>query len=154
MTQWYEITIKAQKVMESGKEKKVSEKYMFDALSYTEAEARALEEFAQYYTDFSISRINPVKVSEIFFDGESDYWYKCKVNYITLDEKSGKEKKQPVYIYVQASSTRHAEDNLKKGMEGTMSDWNLETVAETKILDVFKYDLAAGATRLSEAKDS
>lgn len=64
-----------------------------DALSYTEAESRSLEIFKDLYNSFEVVKINPIKVSEIFFNGEAEYWYKCKVNYITLDERKVKKRK-------------------------------------------------------------
>ena len=92
MNRWFEITVKAEiDNIENGKKKKVTEKYLVDALSYTEAESRSLEIFKDLYNSFEVVKINPIKVSEIFFNGEAEYWYKCKVNYITLDEKKGKE---------------------------------------------------------------
>lgn len=91
-----------------------------DALSYTEAESRSLEIFKDLYNSFEVVKINPIKVSEIFFNGEAEYWYKCKVNYITLDEKKGKEKKTPCYMYIQAGNPKDAEAVLTKGMQGTL----------------------------------
>lgn len=161
MNRWFEITVKAEiDNIENGKKKKVTEKYLVDALSYTEAESRSLEIFKDLYNSFEVVKINPIKVSEIFFNGEAGYWYKCKVkywykckvNYITLDEKKGKEKKTPCYMYVQAGNPKDAEAVLTKGMQGTLGDWNCEAIAKTKIIDVFKYDLQKGAEKLGEKK--
>lgn len=151
MNKWFEVTVKGERDnIENGKYQKVTEKYLFDALTYTEAESRATEKMAELFLSFMITKINPVKLSEIFFDGKSDYWFKCKVNYITINEKTGKEKKTPAYMYVQASDTKSAEENLKEGMKGTMSDWAIESIAETKIIEAYKYDLQKGAEALSE----
>ena len=140
MSKWYKITVKGfNQNPDGGREKGVSEQYMFDALSYTEAESRANEELAPYYSSFEIKKIDPVKLSELFLNEKGDKYYKCKVNFITLDEKSGKEKKKPSYIYVQATDTKNAEEVLNEGMKGSMSDWSCESIAETKILDVFQY---------------
>ena len=153
MNRWFEITVKAEiDNIENGKKKKVTEKYLVDALSYTEAESRSLEIFKDLFNEFNIVKINPIKVSEIFFNEEAEYWYKCKVNYITLDEKKGKERKTPCYMYVQAGNPKDAEAVLTKGMQGTLGDWNCEAIAETKIIDVFKYDLQKGAEKLGEKK--
>lgn len=155
MNRWFEITVKAEiDNVENGKKKKVTEKYLFDALTYTEAESRASEKMKDLYSVFDIAKINPVKVSEIFFNGESEYWYKCKVNYIMLDEKKGKERKTPCYMYVQAGNPKQAEAVLTEGMKGTLGDWNCEAIAETKIIEVFKYDLQKGAEKLSEKKEN
>ena len=151
MNRWFEITVKAEiDNIENGKKKKVTEKYLVDALSYTEAESRSLEIFKDLFQVFDIIKINPIKVSEIFFNGEAEYWYKCKVNYITLDEKKGKEKKTPCYMYIQAGNPKDAEAVLTKGMQGTLGDWNCESIV--KIIEVFKYDLQKGAEKLGEKK--
>lgn len=147
MNNWYEVTIKADKLNEDGKQKKVSEKYLFDALSFTEAESRAYDVIKDYYSDFKVARINPIKVSELFFS-KGEFWYKCKVNYITLNEKAGKETKTPCWIYVQADTPKDAESKLSEGMKGTMADWALESIVETKIIDVYKYDLQKEADKL------
>lgn len=149
MNKWFEVTIKAETDnLTSGKHEKVTEKYLFDALTYTEAEARANAKIPELYKTFMITKINPIKLSEIFFNGESEYWYKCKVNYISINEKTGKEKKIPCYMYVQASDTKSAEANLHEGMKGSLSDYSIESVAETKIIDVFKYSLEEGVKKL------
>lgn len=148
MNRWFEITVKAEiDNIESGKKKKVTKKYLVDALSYTEAESRSLEIFKDSYKSFEVVKINPIKVSEIFFNGEAEYWYKCKVNYITLDEK-----KIPCYMYIQAGNPKDAEAVLAKGMQGTLGDWNCVSIVETKIIEVFKYDLQKGVEKLGEKK--
>lgn len=151
MNRWFEVTVKGERDnIENGEHQKVTEKYLFDALSYTEAESRATEKMTELFPSFMITKINPIKLSEIFFDGKSDYWFKCKINYITINEKNGKEKKTPAYMWVQASDTKSAEENLKEGMKGTMDDWVIESIAETKIIEAYKYDLTKGAESLSD----
>lgn len=153
MNKWFEITAKHASINEKGMSVKKSEKYLFDALSFTEAEKRAYEEL-EGYNEIEITRINPVKVSEIFLTGKGDLYFKCKINYITLDEKSGKEKKKPAYVWVQAENTKNAEAYLTEGMKGTLSDWTCESIAETKIVDVFKYDLKKESKKLEEKGDN
>lgn len=154
MSKWYKITVKGfNQNPDGGREKGVSEQYMFDALSYTEAESRANEELVPYYSSFEIKKIDPVKLSELFLNEKGDKYYKCKVNFITLDEKSGKEKKKPSYIYVQATDTKNAEEVLNEGMKGSMSDWSCESIAETKILDVFQYKPKVSVSDGSENRD-
>lgn len=147
MGKWYKVTVKGfNQDPNGGRDKGVTEQYMFDALSYTEAEARANKELQPLYKEFEVKKIDPVKVSELFLDSENnanrDKYFKCKINYITIDEKKGKEKKTPAYIYVQASDPKDAESMLTIGMKGTMSDWSCESIAETKIIDVYKVDLS------------
>lgn len=158
MDHWFKVTVKGfNQDPDGGRDKGVSEQFMFDALSYTEAEARAGKELAPLYREFEIKKIDPMNVSELFLDSSGsearDKYFKCKVNYITLNEKTGKEKKKPAYIYVQASDPKDAEAMLTEGMKGTMSDWACESIVETKIIDVYKYDLSQGTEITQSATD-
>lgn len=127
-------------MMENGVEKKVTESYLVDALSCTEAEARMLKEMEPYINGaFSISSVKQAKYSEIFL-GEGDYFFKCKVVFITLGEKSGTEKESSTNMLVQASNLREAIKKLDKGMEGSIADYHIKGVNETKIMDVFLYN--------------
>lgn len=151
MNKWFKVTVKARKERPDGrKDEKVTDLYLFDGLSYTEVEARVLEELKPYYKTFDVHTIVPFKVSELFLNTNGDRFYKCKVNFITLNEKRGKEKKTPAYMIVEARDPKEAEANLTEGMKGTMSDWNLESIVETKILDIFKYDLEKKSKELEE----
>lgn len=125
-------------------QKSVSEPYMVDALSFTEAESRMLEEMRPFISgEFTVANIKRVKVSEMYFDEAGDKWYRCKVNFITLDEKSGLEKRTATYMMVQAADFATALKNLQKCMQGTMSDYEIAAITETPIMDVFRYDADA-----------
>ena len=142
MHNWFECKVRYEKMMENGVSKKVSEPYLFDALSFTEAEARIIEEITPFISgEFTVSDIKRAKYSEIFFSSEeaADRWFKCKITFITLDEKSGAEKKSSTYMLVQAADLRDAIKKLDKGMEGSMADYQISSVAETPIMDVYPY---------------
>ncbi|WP_025069432.1 DUF4494 domain-containing protein [Bacteroides propionicifaciens] len=142
MHNWFECKVRYEKMAENGIAKKVTEPYLFDALSFTEAEARIIEEISPYITgEFTVSDIKRAKYSEIFFAEEesADRWFKCKVTFITLDEKSGAEKKSSTNMLVQASDLRDAVKKLDKGMEGGMADYQISSVAETPLMDVYPY---------------
>ena len=142
MALWFECKVRYEKLQESGAVKKVNEPYLVDALTFTEAESRIIEEITPYISgEFSISAVKKTKIAEIFFDETGDRFYMAKVNFITLDEKSGSERKVANFILVQASDFDDAVKNFKKGMEGTMSDFELVSLAETMIMDVFPIDL-------------
>lgn len=129
--------------MENGLTKKVSEPYLVDAISFTEAEKRIIEEIRPFMTgEFVISDIKRANYSEVFFcDAESaDRWFKCKLSFITLDEKSGAEKKTSSYALVQAGDLREAIKYLDEQMKGTIMDYQIASVAETMIMDVYPYD--------------
>lgn len=143
MNKWFECKVKYVKTMENGLEKPVKEAYLVDAISFTEAEKRFIEEIRPFMSgEFEISDIKRVNYSEVFFcDLESaDKWFKCKLSFITLDEKSGAEKKSNSYALVQAGDLREAIKYLDEQMKGTIMDYQIATVAETLIMDVFPYD--------------
>lgn len=143
MQKWFECSLKYDKVMENGKEKKVTELYLVDALSITEAEARLIEEMTPFISgEFQCKGIKEAKYSEIFFSEEesADRYFKCKLLFITLDEKSGKEKTTSTQILVQAADLRDAVGKLDEDMKGTMADYRIASVSETKIMDVYPYE--------------
>lgn len=148
MAQWIEVRARYDKMMENGSVKKVTEPYLVDALSCTEAEARVTEELRAYISgDFSVSNVGKTKISEVFWDASGDRFYKVKVNFITLDEKTATEKRTATYILVQASSFKEAYDNFIDGMKGTMADYEIEAINETKLVDVYRADLLSEAER-------
>ncbi len=143
MNKWFECKVKYVKTMENGLEKPVKETYLVDAISFTEAEKRFIEEIRPFMSgEFEISDIKRVNYSEVFFcDLESaDKWFKCKLSFITLDEKSGAEKKSNSYALVQAGDLREAIKYLDEQMKGTIMDYQIASVTETLIMDVFPYD--------------
>lgn len=146
MAQWIEVKARYDKMMDNGSLKKVTEPYLVDALSCTEAEARVTEELRPFIGsngDFRISSVVTTKISEIFWSVTGDRFYKVKVNFITIDEKTGAEKRSATYILVQASSFKEAYDNFIDGMKGTMADYEIEAINETKLVDVYRANLSA-----------
>ncbi|MDR1556809.1 MAG: DUF4494 domain-containing protein [Tannerellaceae bacterium] len=142
MKSWFECTLKYNKVMENGINKNVSEKYVVDAVSFTEAEARIIYEmFDHSVGEFIVWDIKRTNYAKVFpSDKESaDRWFKCKVGFISLDEKSGCEKMTSAYMLVQAADLRDAVKKLDEGMKCTMADYQIGSVTETAILDVFVY---------------
>lgn len=128
--------------MENGMQKKVSEPYLVDALSFTEAEARIIKEITPYISgEFEVANIKKANYSEIFFDETADKWFKCKLNFITLDEKSGMEKRTASYMLVQASDFSQALARLIDGMKGTLADYEVASIAETALIEVYQYTL-------------
>ena len=143
MNKWFECKVKYVKTMENGLEKPVKETYLVDAISFTEAEKRFIEEIRPFMSgEFEISDIKRVNYSEVFFcEAESaDKWFKCKLSFITLDEKSGAEKRSNSYALVQAGDLREAIKYLDEQMKGTIMDYQIASVTETMIMDVYPYD--------------
>lgn len=140
MSNWFECKVSYEKMLENGMQKKVTEPYLVDALSFTEAEARIIEELKPFITgEFVIADIKRARLSELFFFDGGDRFFRAKVQFITLDEKSGSEKKTSVNMLAQASDIEEALKVVKKGMEGTMADYAIASLVETTIMDVFPY---------------
>ena len=143
MHNWFLCKISYEKTMENGMNRKVTEPYLVDALSHTEAEARIIEEMPPYISgEFTVAGIIPAKYNELFFADEeaADRWFKCKLTFITIDERSGSEKKSSTYVLVQASDIRDAVKKLDEGMKGSMADYIISSIAETPIMDVYPYE--------------
>lgn len=137
---WFEVKVRYEKMHESGAVKMTTEAYLFDALSFTEAEARAVEELTPYMSgEFSLSAVGKKKFAETFFNETGDRYYRAKLQFITLDEKSGTEKKTSVNILVQASTLKEAVEIVETEMEKSMVDYVIHTVAETPIIEVYPY---------------
>lgn len=128
--------------MEDGLQKKVTEQYVVDALSFSEAEQRIIEEMSAYISgEFEVTDVKKAQYKEVFFDDAemSDRYYKAKLQFITIDEKTEKAKRSNVTYLVQAATLDGAVKNINEVMDGTMIDYEKSNIAETKIMDVFEY---------------
>lgn len=144
MKKWFLAKIRYEKTDEKGMTRKVTESYLVDALSFTEAEARIIDNVKDFITgEFNVTALKWESISELFASDKEcdDKWYEIKVAFITLDEKSGKERKTYTYMLVQSSDTASAEKRLHEGMKGTLADYRVMTVTETPIMDVYPYVL-------------
>lgn len=138
---WFECKVRYEKTMENGMIKKVTEPYLVDALSFTEAEARIIKEITPFMTgEFTIANIRRANISELFFDETGDKWFKCKVMFVTIDERSGAEKKTASFMLSQAIDFETSLRNLKEGMKGTMADYAIASITETAIMDIYPYE--------------
>lgn len=137
MANWFECKVRYDKLQENGSAKKVTEPYLVDALSFTEAEARITEEQTPFISgEFSVSAVKRTKIAEIFFDA-GDRWYLVKVGFITIDEKTAAEKRSASLILVQASNFKEALEHFEKGMKGSAADYEIISISETPLMDVY-----------------
>ena len=137
MANYFEVKITFDKTLENGKEKKVTECYIVNAVSFTDAEAKVIHHVQDVITGlFEVKSIRKYKVAEIVPSELGDTYFKCKLNFITLDEKSGKEKKTAVYMLVDAETLDKAKALLVEYMKGTMADYSIEKIEETKLMAV------------------
>lgn len=140
---WFDCKITYEKeVNQSGKMRKVSESYLVDADSFTEAEARITEEM-HGRGNFIVDSVRKIRLSELFLDQKSERFYKCKVGFITLDEKAGVEKRKYVQMIVQADDLEEALQSLNRGMKDTLGDYEIAAITETTYMDVFVYQINA-----------
>lgn len=151
MANWFECKVRYDKMMENGVVKKVNEPYLVDALSFTEAEARIIEEQTPFISgDFSVSAVKRTKISEIFRDDTADKWYLAKVAFITIDEKTAAEKRTVSQILVAGSDFKGAYDNFMDGMKGTLADFELVALTETPLMDVYAANLSGKPATAAE----
>ncbi len=142
MSEWFQCTVKYEKTSDDGKQQKVTEPYLVDAISFTEAERRVTEEVTPFMTGiFEVSDIKKARYAEVIesADEAADRFFRAKVSFITLDEKSGKEKRTNQQMLVQAADLRDSIARLDDAMNGTMLDYVLTAMQETPIMDVLRY---------------
>ena len=142
-SEWYLCKIRYDRTMEDGMTRAVTEQYVIDALSFSEAEVRITESMGSYINgEFDIKDITMCPFKEVFFSDEetADKWYKAKLQFITLDEKTDKERRSNVLYLVQAGSFNGAVKNIDEVMRGTMIDYRIVAVQETTVFDVFEYE--------------
>lgn len=140
--EWFECKLEYDKMMENGTMKRVKgETYLVNAITCSDAEDRMVEEMKSYISgEFMVTDIKRVKFGETFFCEEdaADRFFKIKLVFITLDEKSGAEKKTKQDVLVQASDLHDAVKKLDEGMKGSMMDYTIAAVNETAYMDVFR----------------
>ena len=138
---WFECKVRYEKTQEDGNDKLVNELYVVDALSFTEAEASIIDNMEVYVSgELKIANINPANYNEIFFSDidDDDLWFKARLAFITIDDK--KEKRTYVNYLIQAKSIERAKRYVDEVMGKTMIDYELKSLSETKIFDVFEHE--------------
>ena len=144
VSKFYEVKIQYQKMQEDGKEKKVTEQYVVEALSFAEAEARIIEEMSAYIADsIDVVAEKIAPYNEIFLSDKSDddKWFISKVAFITIDERTAKEKKTSQRFLVQADTSQTALEYTKKLLDSSMTEFSIDAVKDTPTIDVFLHDV-------------
>ncbi len=140
MNTWFECTAKYTKIDENGREKRASETYLLDAVSFTEAESRIYKELQTMVSgEFTVTKISKSNISEIIPSERGDRWFKAKVTFITVDEENGKEKRVSQMIIVFSDNVRNAYDQIIEAMKGMMADFEISAINESTVMDVFPY---------------
>jgi hypothetical protein len=139
MASWFECSISYNKINERGINAKVTEKYLVDALSFTEAEARITKERAPFVSgEGMVAACKRTKIAEVF-EADVDRFYLAKMAFITLDDKTGAERRSITQMLVGGEDLIDAIKNLNTAMRGTMADWELVAISETPILEIYKH---------------
>jgi len=144
MNYWFECKVSYERQADSMGMKKVSESYLVDALSFTEAEERITKEIRPFVSvgELEVVNIRRARIAELFLndEAEDDRYFRAKVNFITVDEKSGSEKKTSATMIVKSDSLPNAVTELKAQLDSQMASYEIAAVTDTQILDVFQYE--------------
>lgn len=136
--EWYECRVKYEKTLETGEKKKVTETYIVKAVSVSDAESRIIKTMKPNITgEFAVKSAKVATFKEIFKSDEERF-YLCKVMFLSFDDDSGTEKKTSHVILVQAEDFSDAKKRLETGMKGTMSDWEIFSITESPVVDIFE----------------
>lgn len=139
MKTWFMCKVRYQKENENGSVKNVTEPYLVDAMSFTEAEARIYEELGSIIRgEFVVSGIAKSKIIDIFHYDDSDVWYRCKISY-SVAEESGKEKKITNYMLVSASDVKQAYERIHESLNNMLVTFSVPEIVETPIVEIFAY---------------
>lgn len=140
MSTWYECKVKYRKTTDTGAQKIVTEPYLVDAISFTEAESRINEKMREYISEeFKVTNIKPANYAEVNHFEDSQKWFRCKVSLIAYNEETGKERKQNILLLNQANDIDDAYANTVRAMKNTMGEYSIPAISETAIVDVFPY---------------
>lgn len=140
MKKYFECKAKYRKTTDAGLQKIVTEPYLVNAISFTEAESRINEELVKYISEeFKVTNIKPSNYSEIHTFENADSWFKSKVVLLVYDEETGKERKSNMYLLIQANDVENAYTNTILAMKNTMGEYYIPSVSETAIIEVFEY---------------
>ncbi|OFX62677.1 MAG: hypothetical protein A2066_18765 [Bacteroidetes bacterium GWB2_41_8] len=140
MQTWFEGKVSYVKIDDDGRERKVSESYLFDAVSYTDAETRVIEQLRTMVRgEFTVESIRKSNIIEIFPHEVGEWWYKVKIVIVTIDEKAGKEKKINNFFLVAADDIKQAMQRTEDGLSYILVPYEITSIAVSTILDVFPY---------------
>lgn len=140
MQTWFEVKVKYVKVDDDGREKKLSEVYLLDAVTFTDAETRIIKQLETMVRgEFIVDNIKKSNIVEIFPNESGEWWYKAKIAIVTIDEEKGKEKKINNYFLVAADDLKQALQRLEEGLSYILVPYQTTSLAICNIVDVFPY---------------
>lgn len=143
---WYECRVRYEKTQDDGTQKKVNESYLVDALSFTEAESRIISELSPFVKqgELEVTAIRKDHLAEVHLYPDGANYYRVRLCFVTLNEKTGREKKTYAAMLVNADTLQQAKDRIVEQMKGTLSDYRIAAAVETALMDVYPYAAPAG----------
>lgn len=148
MPTWFQCKIRYQKELENGSLKTINEAYLVDALSFTEAEARLHQELSSIIREFELINVTRMRLADLFHYDDAETWFKCKVVYVSVDERSGKEKKVNNTMLVSAANVKQAYERIEESLKTMLIPFDITDINTSNILEIFPYlkeDVASGA---------
>ena len=158
MNNWFTVKVKYTKQLEDGRLKRVTEPYLVDSVSFTDAEARIYEEIGQSVQgEFLITGISKTEFADIFYYEDSDDWYKCKLTYVSIDGDEGKEKKISSNFLVTAANVKQAFERIQESLSDMTVTFEVPSIMLTSIVEVLPYnpdlDVEIGRRPLEEGEE-
>lgn len=151
MRTWFLCKVKYAKENEEGLLKNISEQFLVDAVSFTEAEAIIFDRLgSQIRGDFQVTSLSKSNIVDVFFYDDADVWFKCKVSYLITDADSGKEKKVNQFMLVTGFDVKSAYDRIQESLSSMLVSFRIPDVVESPIMDVFPYERDEVAEQLPE----
>ncbi len=158
MPAWFLCKIRYRKEAENGKQITINESYLVDSVSFTDAETRIYKELESIVKDFTLTSVSQMKVADVFHYEDAETWFKCKVQYISLDEKSGKEKKIQNLMLITAENVKQAYERIEESLKTMLVPFDITDINITNIIEIFPYyadepKIPANFRPLSEVKE-
>lgn len=141
MRTWFLCKVKYAKENEEGLLKNISEQFLVDAVSFTEAEAIIFDRLgSQIRGDFQVTGLSKSNIVDVFFFEDADIWHKCKITYLVTDADSGKEKKVTQYMLVTANDLKEAYDRIQESLSNMLVSFRVPDIVESPIVEIFPYE--------------
>ena len=146
MQTWFECKVKYNKTLQSGKEQLVTENFLLDAVSFTDAETRMMRQMQEMVRgEFNVTDIKKSRIGEVFPYDTGEWWFKATINLVTIDEEAGKEKKMRTYYLIMADDIKEALQRLDESLSYLVIPYVVSALAVSTIVDVFPYEPSESA---------
>ncbi len=141
MRTWFQVKVKYAKENEEGLLKQISEQYLVDAVSFTEAEAVIYDRLGdQIRGDFQVTHMSKSPIVDVFHYMDADVWFKGKIKYLIADVDSGKEKIVTQFMLVTAKDVSQAHERIQESLSNMLVSFQVPDVVASPIVEVFPYE--------------